>query len=281
MSLHIDAHQHFWHPARGDYFWMPADDPVLSRPYRPADLAPLMQDAGISRSVLVQAAPTIEETEYLLGIADACDTVAGVVGWIDFEKPNHIHHLHRFAKHPKFLGVRPMIQDIADVDWMLRFDLGWAFEALIELDLSFDALGFPHHLANFLTLFTRYPELRVVVDHCMKPQIVDFPSDPAAFDDWAKGIAKIAEQTGAFCKLSGLVTESAVQWTVEDLQPFVQHVLTVFGPQRLMWGSDWPVCGVRASYPEWRTAAETLCAELDTTAKAQLYGGTAQQFYRL
>ena len=148
----IDAHQHFWNPVRGDYGWMPDDDPVLSRRYGPHDLASALAATGVTRTVLVQAAPSVAETEYMLGIADATAHVAAVVGWIDFEQPSQIDTLRRLARHPKFAGVRPMIQDIPDDGWMLRDDIAWAFKAVVDLDLTFDALGFPRHLDNFLTL---------------------------------------------------------------------------------------------------------------------------------
>ena len=281
MTAMIDAHQHYWHVGRGDYGWMPPDNPILSRQYRPADLAPSLAKHGIAATVLVQAAPTLEETEYLLGIADATDSVAAVVGWIDFERPDQIRHLERLAKHPKFAGVRPMIQDIPDVDWMLREDVQWAYRALIDLDLTFDALGFPPHLDNFLTLLTRYPDLRVVVDHCMKPRICDRQAGQDAFSDWAAGMTRLAGETRACCKLSGLVTEANEGWTVDDLRPFAAHVLEAFGPERVMWGSDWPVCRLRASYDQWREAAEALTSHLDADARQHVLGGTATRFYRL
>ena len=162
MTILIDAHQHYWEPRRGDYGWMPKDDPVLSRSYFPADLQPALDAAGITKTVLVQAAATIEETEYMLGIADATWSVGAVVGWVDFENRAHLKHLERMKNHPKFSGVRPMIQDIEDVNWMLRDDVQWGFAALADLDLTFDALGFSRHLANFLTTLKRYPNLRAV-----------------------------------------------------------------------------------------------------------------------
>lgn len=274
----IDAHQHYWHPARGDYGWMPPDDPVLSRPYGPAELAPQLARHGIARTVLVQAAPTVQETEYMLGLADATPHVAAVVGWIDFENTSDLSHLKRLARHPKFRGVRPMIQDIPDDGWMLRDDVQWAFRAVADLGLTFDALGFPRHLENFHRLLTRHPDLRVVVDHCMKPQIRSH--SPESFRHWADGIARLAD-AGAFCKLSALVTEADPGWAVRDLQPYVDHVLHVFGPERVMWGSDWPVVRLRCDYDDWRAASETLTAGQPQTAKARIYGGTAAEFYRL
>ena len=174
---HVDAHHHFWQPARGDYSWMPPDDPVLSRAYAPADLSAALHSAGVTQTVLVQAAPTVDETEYMLGIADSTPHVAKVVGWIDFEDTGQGKTLKRLSAHPKFSGVRPMIQDLPDDAWMLRPEVQWAYQALIDLDLSFDCLGFPRHLQNFHTLLTRYPEMRAVIDHCMKPQFRSHSAD--------------------------------------------------------------------------------------------------------
>ncbi|MEM9207340.1 MAG: amidohydrolase family protein [Pseudomonadota bacterium] len=274
--MRIDAHQHYWEPKRGDYDWMPPDDPVLSRRYGPADLNHQLEAAGIEGTVLVQAAATINETEYMLGLADATDTILGVVGWVNFEDRGDLKHLERLAKHPKFLGVRPMIQDIPDVDWMLRDDIQWAFEALIDLDLTFDALGFPKHLENFRTILTRYPKLRAVIDHCMKPEIRD-----GEFGVWAAGIERIAKETEAMCKFSGLVTEAADHWTVEQLKPYADHVLSVFGPTRVMWGSDWPVCLLRTEYGQWLSSAQTLTEHLSSEERDAIFGGTARRFYRL
>ncbi len=281
MSPKIDAHQHYWEVSRGDYDWMSPDDPVLARRYMPVDLAPSLEKHGIARSVLVQAAATLEETEYMLGIADACETVAAVVGWIDFENPGHLHHLKRLARHPKFVGVRPMIQDIPDVDWMLRDDVQWGYKAVMDLDLTFDALGFPPHLENFLTLLTRYPDMRVVIDHCMKPRIRDHAKGPEVFDRWAEGMSRLAEQTTACCKLSGLVNEAAEGWSLDDLRPYADHVLKAFGPERVMWGSDWPVCQLRATYDDWRATADALTAHLGEADRDRVFGGTAIGFYRL
>jgi L-fuconolactonase len=279
MSRMIDAHQHYWNPARGDYDWMPKDDPTLARPYGPADLAPQLATHGIAGTVLVQAAATIHESEYLLGIADATPGVLGVVGWVDFERPGDQAELERLAQHPKFKSVRPMIQDIPDDDWMLRRDVQWGFEAVAGLGLGFDALGFPRHLKNFLTILKRHPSMRVVVDHCMKPQIRDHSSESFRF--WADGMARIAGETGAFCKFSALVTEANADWTVADLRPYVEHVFEVFGPARIMWGSDWPVCRLRCEYARWRETAEELTEGLSETERARVFGGTAAEFYRL
>lgn len=277
--MQIDAHQHFWHPGRGDYGWMPKDDPILSRPYGPAELWPQLQAAGVEATVLVQAAPSIAETEYMLGIADATPWVRGVVGWIDFENPGDLAELQRLSGHPKFKGVRPMIQDLPDDAWMLREDVQWAFRAICDLGLRFDALGFPRHLAHFLTILKRYPTMQVVVDHCMKPQIRE--KSAAHFRFWADGMARIADETAAVVKFSALITEADADWTVDDLRPYTDHVFDVFGAERVMWGSDWPVCRLRGEYADWRHAALTLTQGLSEVDRALIYGGTAAGFYAL
>ena len=279
--MKIDAHQHFWQPARGDYDWMPQDNATLNRPYAPQDLAPVLARHGIEGTILVQAAATAHETEYMLGLADASPMIKGVVGWIDFEDEGQLGHLKRLAAHPKFLGVRPMIQDIPDIDWMLRDDVQWAYRALIDLDLTFDALGFPAHLPNFITLIKRYSEMRVVYDHCMKPQIREQRRGIDAFSEWSDGISQLAADTSGYIKFSGLVTEADDGWRLEDLRPFAQHVLSTFGPDRVMWGSDWPVCRLQSEYADWHQTAQELTQHLSDAERSQIFGGTAQRFYRL
>ncbi len=275
----IDSHLHYWNPARGDHDWMPMDNPVLARPYAPADLSATLKRCGVEGTVLVQAAATVNETEYMLGLADASATVAAVVGWVDFEDPAEAATLARLARHPKFVGVRPMIQDIPDTDWMLRDDVDWAYRAIVAEDLTFDALGFPRHLENFLTLLKRHPDMRVVIDHCMKPQIADH--SPESFAYWAAGMTRLARETGAYCKFSGLIAEARSDWSAEVLRPYSDHILQVFGPRRIMWGSDWPVCRLRGEYEDWRAAAGELTASLSTDEQSRIFGGTAAEFYRL
>lgn len=274
--LRVDAHHHFWSIARGDYFWMDpsnvAQKPIL-RDFGPGDLDSFRKKWEIDRTVLVQAAPTIEETEYLLSIAEATPWVGKVVGWIDFEDKSHLRHLERFARHPKFAGVRPMIQDIPDPGWMHRPDIQWAYQAIIDLDLTFDALGYPIHAENFLRLFQRYPEMRTVIDHCLKPAIRE-----GAFEPWASRMSNIAGETGALCKISGIVTEARPGWTYETLEPYGRHVIAAFGPDRVMWGSDWPVLELAGTYDRWRETAERM---VGTTGAEQIFGGTAAAFYRL
>jgi len=275
----IDSHQHYWHPARGDYGWMPKNDPILSRPYFPSDLLNQPGASTVAKTVLVQAAPSVEETEYLLGIADATPTVAKVVGWVNFEDATQLESLKRLAAHPKFSGVRPMIQDLADDNWMLRDDVQWAYQAIIDLDLSFDCLGFPRHLENFHTLLSRYPRMRAVIDHCMKPQLREHSN--ANFEKWASGMTSLANDTGAYCKLSGLVTESDSDWSVGALKPYTDHLLQIFGASRIMWGSDWPVVRLRCEYDQWLQLATELTSECSSADREQIFSGTAADFYRI
>ena len=265
-------------PARGDYGWMPDDDPILSRPYGPQDLAPALHTTGMQKTILVQAAPTTNETEYLLGIADATPHVAGVVGWIDFEDSTQRKTLERLARHPKFKGVRPMIQDLPDDRWMLRDDIQWAYKAIIDLDLTFDALGFPRHIPHFITLLDRYPDMRTVLDHCLKPQLRSHT--PEALADWQMGMTELAN-TNAYLKLSGLLTEADTPITADDLRPYTDHAIAAFGPDRTMWGSDWPVLRLRTEYVDWHAMAHQLTDHLDAAAKTAIFGTTAATFYRL
>ena len=272
----IDAHQHFWDPARGDYGWLTADLPALFKPFGPDELAPHLTAHGITGTVLVQAAPSLAETDYLLEIASRTPFVKGVVGWVDFEQPGQRDALERLARNPLLKGLRPMIQDIADPDWMLRPTLDWAFKALIDHDLVFDALVLPKHLTNLHRLIDRYPDLRVVIDHGAKPQIRD-----GAFEPWATNIASLARDTGAFCKCSGLVTEARTDWSPAELTPYLDHILGSFGPERVIFGSDWPVLTLASDYQSWFDTVTQVIAHWTPDQQAAVLGGNACRFYRL
>jgi L-fuconolactonase len=273
----VDSHQHFWDPGRGGYDWFDVEGPTLRRPYLPADLIPLMQATGVTKTVLVQADGTLAETDYILDIAAETDFVAGVVGWIDFEDPDSIKDLKRLAKRPKLKGLRPIIQGQPDVNWMFRDDIQWAYRAICDLGLTFDALGKPRHLANFATLAKTYPMMPIVLDHALKPEI----TDPATFPVWADGMSRLADQPKICCKLSGLFTQAGPGWTPTTLKPYVDHLLAAFGPDRLMWGSNWPVDALVAPYETLFTTIRALTASLDAQDQAKLFGGTAERFYGL
>lgn len=273
--MKIDAHQHFWQLDRGDYGWLsPALQP-LYRDFMPEDLAPWLEKTGIEGTVLVQAAPTIAETEFLLGLSEQFGFIRGVVGWADFASATAAADIRRLAARPKLVGLRPMIQDIEDPTWMLKAELTPAFEAMITHELTFDALTLPHHLGYLQQLLARHPELRVVIDHASKPAI-----SRGEFSAWAGDMANLARDTAAYCKLSGLVTEAAEDWQVEDLQPYTDHLLATFGPGRLIWGSDWPVCQLRASYHQWFSATCQLLGHHTATHDA-IFGDNAVRAYGL
>jgi L-fuconolactonase len=200
-SGRIDAHQHFWRLARGDYGWLTPARGSIYRDFEPADLAPLLARTGVRATVLVQAAPTVAETEFLLTLAAETPFVAGVVGWAPLDAPDAPALIARLAANPRLRGLRPMIQDIPDPDWMLGPALEPALRTLVELDLALDALVRPGHLPHLLRLLDRHPGLRVVVDHGGKPEIADGRLDP-----WAADMRAIARETDAVVKLSGLAT---------------------------------------------------------------------------
>jgi L-fuconolactonase len=271
----IDSHIHFWRIARGDYHWM-TPEMSIRRDYDADDLRPLLQAAGVDRIVLVQAAATVAETEFLLGLAQETPFVAGVVGWVDMAAGDAVETLERLSADPHFKGIRPMIHDIPDVDWMLRSDLIEAFRAVMRLGLSFDLLVRPPHLKNSLTLLSRFPDLRAIIDHGAKPEIAE-----GRFDAWAEDMRRLARETNAWCKMSGLITEASPDWSVDDLRPYVDHLIEQFGPGRLIWGSDWPVLTLAASYADWADATDQLLAGLPTADRARIRGGNALEAYRL
>lgn len=272
----IDAHQHFWTLARDDYGWLSKDDPVLYRDFGPADLAPHLAQAGIAGSVLVQAAPTEDETRYLLSIAERTPWVRAVVGWVDLADPRVGDALDRLGEHAAFRGVRPMLQDLPDDAWILDDAPARGLRALEARGLGFDALVRPQHLPHLLRLLERHPELAVVVDHGAKPGIAS-----GDFDAWARDIERIASGSRACCKLSGLVTEAATDWKLDDLRRWFEHLLACFGPGRLMWGSDWPVVDLAGGFERWRDATLELLGSLDAPARQAILGGTAADFYRI
>ena len=273
MTGRVDSHQHFWRLDRGDYGWLtPALAPIY-RDYLPEHLAPLLARAGVDSTVLVQAAPTLTETGFLLDLARRHDTIAGVVGWVDFESVSAADTIAGLAEHGKLVGLRPMIQDIPDTLWMLKPELAPAIESMIDHDLVFDALVLPHHLDVLVEFAALYPELRIVVDHGAKP-----PLRGESLESWRAGIGAVARTTRAVCKLSGLVTEAGSA-EVAKLAPCVDYLLEVFGPARLMWGSYWPVCELVCSYEDWCRTSETLLAQLADNDRQLIYAGTARETY--
>jgi L-fuconolactonase len=273
--MRIDAHQHFWRLARGDYGWLTPRLAPIYRDFGIEDLKPHLAAARISGTVLVQAAPSETETEFLLGLAgESGGLVKAVVGWIDFEARDAPRRLKRLARDPLLRGARPMMQDIPDTDWMLHPALDPAFRAVVDLGLCFDALVQPRHLTNLRRLLDRYPALKLVVDHGAKPRIAADERAP-----WAADMRALARETDAWCKLSGLATEANATWEMADLQPYADHLLDCFGGERLIWGSDWPVVELAGGYERWWTATEALLRPLDEASRERVLGENAARFY--
>jgi L-fuconolactonase len=272
--VRIDAHQHFWCLSRGGYDWLTPELKILYRDFLPPDLTLELKNNKIDGTILVQADSSIEETEYLLTLADQNSFIKGVVGWVDFEAASAVDDISKLAQNPKLLGLRPMIQDIPDPNWMLNKKLKPAFEAMIAHDLTFDALTLPIHLDNLYTLLSDLPELRVVIDHASKPDIKN-----SLFDSWAEKMTLLARNTNAYCKFSGLVTEAQKKWTIKDLQPYVDLLLKEFGSKRLIWGSDWPVCLLATDYTTWLETALKLVDTSNQEIEA-IFGNNALQAYK-
>lgn len=274
MIVLIDAHHHVWRVNRGDYGWL-TPDLLICRDYGLEDLRPLLGDIG--GTILVQAAPTEAETTFMLDVARESEgLIRGVVGWADFAAADAPDRIAAAATEPLLKGLRPMLQDIVDADWILRPAIESALRALAAYGLRFDALIQPRHVRVILQLAHAHPELPIAIDHGAKPDIAH-----GAFEPWATEMALLARETPAVCKLSGLVTEAGPGWTVEDLRPYVEHLLRIFGPKRLMWGSDWPVVNLAGGYTRWRDAALVLLSGLSGSEKEAILGGTARRFYGL
>jgi len=278
MTARVDSHQHFWRRDRGDYTWLTPELGAIYRDYLPSDLEPQLAAAGIGSTILVQAAATVDETRFLLSLANDSDFIAGVVGWVDFESSEAPDTIAELSGDPQLVGLRPMIQDIPDTGWMLRDDLAPAFEAMIDHGLVFDALVKPRHLPALRELIARYPDLAMVLDHGAKPPFAagNLAADELA--EWKRGITTLARETPIVCKLSGLVTEAGSA-DAAVLAECAGHLLDSFGPQRVMWGSDWPVCELVCSYAEWCRTTELLLAKLGQAERALIYSDTARATY--
>jgi L-fuconolactonase len=272
--MRIDAHHHLWALARGDYGWLtPALAPIY-RDFDLSDLAPLLSVGRIEGTILVQAAPSEAETLFLLDIAEKAELVRGVVGWTDFDATDGVARIEALAARKLLVGLRPMVQDIADDDWLIRPGLAPLLTAMTRHGLVFDALVLPRHLPRLLQVIDRHSDLQFVLDHCAKPHLAT--GDIA---EWKRHVAEIAKRPNMVCKLSGLVTEAGPDWQLADLRPAVDHVLACFGPLRLLWGSDWPVVDLAGGYAKWLDAAETLLADLSSSGKADVFGGNAGRIY--
>ena len=274
----IDAHQHFWDLSRGDYSWLTPEAGVLYRSYLPEDLARTLRENDVTATVLVQAAASEAETHYLLELARAHSFIAGVIGWTDFEAPDAPRRIASLAAAGgnKLKGLRPMIQDIVDPTWVTRPTLDAAFDALIAHDLAFDALVKPIHLEPLHTRLSRHPRLRTVLDHAGKPDIAN-----GSYAAWAEPLERLARDTSSYCKLSGLLTEAGARNSAHELAPYVAHVFSSFGPERVLWGSDWPVLNCASTYAHWLELSQELVTRFAAGYGDAVMAKTAHRFYRL
>lgn len=276
--IRIDSHQHFWRLQRGDYGWLTPAAGALYRDFEPEDLLPELEAAGVRASVLIQAAPTEAETRFLLELAHRHPVIAGVVGWVDFEAPDAPARIRALAREGggKLKGLRPMVQDLEDPEWLGRTALDDAFGALIDCDLAFDALVKPHHLPLLVRRLHKHPALRAVLDHAGKPDVAH-----AAASEWSRHIALLARTTSAYCKLSGLLAEAPPGATAIDLDFVAATLFEHFGPDRILWGSDWPVVTARTSYRRWLDIARELVQRHAREHEEAVFAHNAMGFYRL
>jgi len=278
-AMRIDAHQHFWRLADRVGAWPPPELAAIHRDFMPTDLLPLLQAAGVGGTVLVQSLPTVADTAFLLDLADRHPFVLGVVGWVDLKAPDAAAQISHLARHPRLVGLRPMLQDLAD-DWLDDPALDAAVAAMQPHGLCFDALVRPRQLPALWRFARRHLDLPLVIDHAAKPAIAEVRLQP-----WQDDLARLADLPQVHCKLSGLLTEAGGRPGLAALQPYVHAVLQGFGVRRVLWGSDWPVLNLAGEYRAWLALCQALfdCVDppLDSTARTALFGGNAQRFYRL
>lgn len=285
MRATVDAHHHLWTLTGRNYPWIQEriDAPGMrdiARDFGAAELRQVLGEHGVKRSVLVQGEPTAAETDDMLAIARHNDIIAGVVGWIDLEADDAVEEVARRAADPMFKGLRLWLLRNADPAWILRDSQTPGLDAVERCGLCVDALLRPPHIENLLVLLDRHPGLRTVICHGAKPLPTEWvPGDPD-FRAWARGMRKLADR-GCYMKLSGIMTESGSGWQPAEVKPYVEVILDAFGPERTMWGSDWPVINRAGGYSKWLDAIEQLTSDLSAEDKARLFGGTATTFYRL
>ena len=277
----VDAHHHFWTPSRYDYYWMssPELDPIR-RSFAPADLRALLAAAAVDYTVLVQTVPSVQETREFMSIAETTDFVAGVVGWVDLTDSavgDTLADLQSQLNGQTLVGIRHQVHDEKDAEWLLRPDVHRGLMAVRDARLAYDLLVRPRELPAALATAKAFPDMRFVIDHIAKPPIA-----AGEIDDWAALMEPFRPLTHVSCKLSGMITEAnCADWTASDLQPFVHRAVDIFGPDRLMYGSDWPVCLLAGEYGEVKSALEEALPPLSPEDRAKVFGGNAISVYDL
>ncbi len=276
----IDAHHHFWDPARATYPWMTDALAQIRRRFGPEDLRPLLAANGVDRTILVQTRSSIDETREFLATAGEHEFIAGVVGWVDLTATDVAKQLASLRSGPggaKLVGIRHQVHDEADPEWLARKDVRRGLAALGKASLAYDILVRTRELPAALAMVRDLPDMRFVVDHIAKPPIAS-----GAMDEWAARLKPLAACPNVFVKLSGMVTEANwKRWTVRDITPYVTLVLEWFGPERCVFGSDWPVCLVAASYAHVIDACGQAIGDLPIADRERIFGGNAIELYRL
>ena len=274
----VDSHQHFWKISRGDYSWMDETTKGIDRDYFPPDLEAHAQSVGVGASIVVQAAPTVAETKFLLSLADRYPVVHGVVGWVDLISKDCATTIERLAKHSKLKGIRPFLEYIPEEEWMIDEQVLANLRIVADAGLTFDALIRPRHFDVMRRFVEALPNLSIVIDHCAKPEIEN-GRDPG--EAWRTAMSDLSEFGNVYCKLSGLATECGVGWTTEKLRPVFDHILDKFGSQRIMWGSDWPVLDLVGTYETWFGSAREMTVDLAADEQAAIFSHTAREFYSI
>lgn len=273
----IDAHHHLWHYNPRDYAWMTGSMAPLRRDFLISELQTVMRESDVEGTVAVQARQTIEETEWLLDLADRHSFLLGVVGWVPLRGPDVTAHLERFAGNPRLKGVRHVLHDESDDFYMLRDDFNRGVSLLKSLNLVYDILVFERHLPQTIEFVDRHPNQVFVLDHIAKPRIRENALSP-----WKENIEELARRGNVYCKISGMATEADwASWTASQMQPYFDVVLSAFGPARLMFGSDWPVLTLAATYKTWVETFRNLIAGLSAGEQDEICRRTAQRAYRL
>lgn len=274
--MRIDSHQHFWKYHQEDYPWMTDAHQAIRRDFLPEHLEPLLQSNEISGCIAVQAMQQLRETDFLLSLASENSFIKGVVGWVPFCDSAVEAHIERYSNNPSLVGFRHIIQDERDDNFMLRSDFNAGIRLLKRYSLKYDLLIFERQLPQSIQFVDMHPELSIVLDHIAKPNIRQ-----ATFDkNWAKNIQELAKREQVSCKLSGLVTEvKDADWNIDILQPYFDTVLAAFGANRLLFGSDWPVCLLRSEYNEWVSTVHTLISRLSPSEQSAIMGGNAARIY--
>jgi L-fuconolactonase len=274
--MRLDAHQHFWSYDAAQYPWIPLGSP-LHRSWLPEDLAALQRPLGFDGSIAVQARQVVGESDWLLGLADKHAMVKGVVGWVDLRSDRIEEDLSRLAAHPKFVGVRHVVQEEPDDDFMLRKDFQRGISKLQAHGLTYDILIYPKQLEAAIRLAENFPDQPFVLDHIAKPHIKD-----GAIEPWRSQVLRLAKLPNVHCKVSGMLTEADHRaWKTEQFRPYLDTVFEAFGPARLMYGSDWPVCLFAGSYEQAFRLVDDYARGLTDAERAGLLGGNCARFYGL